>query len=112
MHKAAQSCLTCSGSGEIASEQGPEPCPDCFGAGQNLDPSTKIEWRLRRMERSCHEWGRDGESAARWLIHELRTNREALLRILTRCQDAEAVDTLATDVKYFANEALGLYEKQ
>jgi hypothetical protein len=112
MHNPAQSCLTCGGSGEVASEQGPEPCPDCFGAGQNLDPSTKVEWRLRRIEQSCQDWGRDAESAARWLIHEVRMQRESLLRILTRCQDSDAGDAIATDVKYFANEALGFYEPE
>jgi hypothetical protein len=112
MDKSASGCLTCNGAGEVGSESGPQPCPDCFGAGEALDRSTKVEWRLRRIEGTCHEWGRDAESAARWLAHELRIHRQALLQILTRCQDTDTADSTAQDVKYLANEALKLYERE
>ena len=45
----------------------------------------------------------------KWLIEELRRSREALVRILTRCQDAE--EPLARELQFLANEVLGLYEK-
>jgi hypothetical protein len=45
-----------------------------------------------------------------WLVHELRRGREALVRILARCQDADDTDSVARDVKYQANDALGLYD--
>ena len=45
----------------------------------------------------------------RWLVNELRGTREALVQILARCQDAAESDALAQDVKYRANEALGVY---
>jgi len=45
-----------------------------------------------------------------WLVHELRQSRGALLRILARCQDADDSDATARDLKFLANEALGLYK--
>ena len=45
-----------------------------------------------------------------WLIHELRQNREALLAIFARCQDADESDALAKEIRFRANDALGLYE--
>ena len=47
-----------------------------------------------------------------WLVHELRRSREALVQILARCQDADEGDATAREIKYQANEALGLYEPQ
>jgi len=40
----------------------------------------------------------------------VRRSRDVLVRILARCQDAEETDATARDVKYQANEALGLYD--
>jgi hypothetical protein len=98
-------CTPCYGTGEIVTEQGALACPDCFGDGRGA----KVEWRLRSLDK---QYGAiEGELAAdmRWLIHEVRRYREALVQILSRCQDADESDPLATDVKYQANEALGLY---
>ena len=91
-------------------ETGPAICPDCFGAGKQLSQSTKMEWRLREIERAYRHSGRETEADVLWLVHELRRSREALVRILARCQDSEDTDVTARDVKYEANEALGLYE--
>jgi hypothetical protein len=102
-------CLTCYGKGETVSESGPQVCPDCFGEGEALSRSTKLEWRLREIEQSHRHSGREAESDVLWLAHELRRSREALLRILARCQDADDSDPFVRDVKYQANEALGLY---
>jgi hypothetical protein len=110
MPKPVNTCVTCYGAGETFTESGPQPCPDCFGAGEALSHGTKVEWRLRRIETSSAEWDRDAHATVLWLIHELRRSREALVRILTRCQDAEGTDATARDVKYLANEALELYE--
>jgi hypothetical protein len=53
-----------------------------------------------------------GEVAADliWLVHELRRSRQALIEILTRCQDAEENDAFAAAIRFQANEALGLYD--
>jgi len=97
-------CTTCYGTGEIVTDQGAQACPDCFGGAG-------VEWRLRALEQQYSGDAERSEAGidVRWLIHELRCCREALLHIMTRCQDADAGDELARDVKYQANEALGLY---
>ncbi|HXN31454.1 MAG TPA: hypothetical protein VN894_06305 [Polyangiaceae bacterium] len=110
MSKPVNPCLTCYGAGEAATESGPQVCPDCFGEGSSRGHGAKLEWRLREIERACRHSGRETESDVLWLVHELRSSREALLRILARCQDADDSDVLARDVKYQANEALGVYE--
>lgn len=110
MTKPVEACLTCYGAGETVTENGPQVCPDCFGEGNALSRSTKLEWRLREIERAYRHSGRETESDVLWLVHELRSSREALLRILARCQDAEDSNVVARDVKYQANEALGLYD--
>jgi hypothetical protein len=102
-------CLTCYGKGETVTESGPQACPDCFGETDALSPSTKLEWRLREIERIHRHSARETESDILWLAHELRRSREALLRIFARCQDADDADAIARDVKYQANEALGLF---
>ena len=103
-------CLTCYGAGEVVTEQGPRMCPDCFGEGTSRSRGAKLEWRLREIERSYRHSGRETEGDVLWLVHELRRCREALVRILARCQDADEGDSLARDVKFQANDALGLYE--
>jgi hypothetical protein len=110
MPKPVDACLTCYGAGETVTENGAEACPDCFGEGHALSRGTKLEWRLREMERVYRLSGRETESDILWLIHELRGSRDALVRVLARCQDAEDSNLVARDVKYEANEALGLYD--
>ena len=46
----------------------------------------------------------------RWLVFELRRSREALQRILARCQDEDDGNALAAEVKFVANQVLELYE--
>jgi hypothetical protein len=104
-----ESCLTCYGAGEVVGDEGPQMCPDCFGEGSSLSRSTKMEWRLRAIERAYRTSGRETEADVLWLVHELRSSRQALLRILARCQDADRSDATVEDVKFQANEALGLY---
>jgi hypothetical protein len=110
MQKTEGACLTCYGSGETVTESGAQVCPDCFGEGRALGHGTRIEWRLRDIERVFRGSGIETEADVLWLVHELRRSREALTRILARCQDAEASDPAIHDVKYAANEALGLYD--
>ena len=102
-------CLTCYGAGEMVTDRGPSACPDCFGEGKALSEGTKVEWRLRAIERAATGAGREAEADVRWLVHELRRHRDALVRILARCQDEGADNALASEVKFQANEALGVY---
>jgi hypothetical protein len=102
-------CATCYATGEIVTDQGSFVCPDCLGRGLPPARGGALEWRLRELERA-HQGSTHGcEADMRWLIVELRRSREALVQILTRCQDSE--DPLARDLQYLANEVLGIYEK-
>ena len=104
-------CSTCYGTGEVVGEQGAAVCPDCFGDGHPLGRGAKMEWRLREIERLHRDSGADDEADILWMAAELRRCREALVHILARCDDADQDDALAADVKYRANDALGLYDK-
>jgi hypothetical protein len=108
--KAGEACLTCYGTGETATDGAPETCPDCFGEGKALGHGAKLEWRLRSIEKAYRLAEAETRSDMQWLVNELRSTREALVHILARCQDAGEADTLAQDVKYRANEALGVYD--
>jgi hypothetical protein len=110
MPKIGATCLTCYGVGETVTEEGPQACGDCYGEGKALSRGTKLEWRLRDIERIYRDSGRENETDVLWLVNELRRSREALVRILARCQDENGLDSAVIDVKYAANEALGLYE--
>jgi hypothetical protein len=103
------SCATCYGTGEIVTEQGSLVCPDCLGRGLPPARGGALEWRLRDLEQSHQGASHGCEADLRWLIVELRRSREALVRILTRCQDAD--EPLARELQFLANEVLGLYEK-
>jgi hypothetical protein len=109
----SERCATCLGEGEIGTENGPVSCPDCFGEGRRLALAERVEWRMRDIERAhrgdTHGCSRD----MNWLVFELRRSREALQRILARCQDEDAegaANTLAAEVKFVANQILELYE--
>jgi hypothetical protein len=101
-------CLTCYGTGEVVTEIGAAACPDCYGNGKPMGHGTTLEWRLRDLER-VHRAGSESSTDVLWLVHELRKSREALVRIVTRCED-EGVSDLAMEVKHLANDVLGLYD--
>jgi hypothetical protein len=103
-------CLTCYGAGETPTESGIVACPDCFGSGRPLSGGAKLEWRLRQIVQTHRGTGSEHAADVLWLVHELRKSREALIRILTRCQDAEETDAFAMEIRYRANEALALYD--
>jgi DnaJ-class molecular chaperone len=111
MAQPCDTCITCHGTGEIAVDGPPETCPDCFGEGRALSRGTKVEWRLRALERTYAQGERETAADVQWLIDEVRTARGALVHILARSQDADEGDGLAREVRYAANEALGLYTK-
>jgi hypothetical protein len=103
------SCATCYGTGEIVTDQGGFVCPDCLGRGLPPARGGAMEWRLREIERAHQGTAHGCEADVRWLIVELRRSREALVQILTRCQDDGAPVT--REIAFLANEVLGLYEK-
>ena len=103
-------CQTCYGTGEIASERGAMGCPDCYGDGIAATGGSKLEWRLRDIERSYQHANHEALSDVMWLVHELRRARNALVLILTRCQDADDADDVAGYARHQAAQALGLYQ--
>ena len=103
------SCTTCYGTGEIVTDQGGFVCPDCLGQGLPPARGGAMEWRLRELERAHLGATHSCEGDVRWLILELRRSREALVQILTRCQDAG--EPVAREIAFLANEVLGVYEK-
>jgi hypothetical protein len=111
-HPTTATCLTCYGKGEVSTERGPEACPDCLGEGKPMDRGARMEWRLRELEQAHQASDAETRGDVVWLVHELRRHREALTRIFALCQDAEEADGTARDVKYLANEALGLYDPE
>ncbi len=102
-------CTTCFGSGEIASDLGPEVCPDCQGDLRRPGERELLEWRLRDIERVHVGEGHPCEPDIRWLVHQVRQCRRTLVQVLSRCQDAED-DVLARELRFMVNEALELYE--
>jgi hypothetical protein len=104
-------CLTCYGTGEVVTEIGAAACPDCYGNGKPMGRGTTLEWRLRDIERAHRGSGRESEADVLWLVHELRKSREALVRVVARCEDEGASD-LSLDVKHLANDVLGLYDPE
>lgn len=107
------SCTTCYGSGEVVTEQGAMACPDCYGDGTPPGRGAKVEWRLRALDAQYAAQGGEAAADVRWLIHELRRSREALVNILTLCQDAAQNSggggELQREIQFRANDALGLY---
>jgi hypothetical protein len=103
-------CATCLGEGEIGTEYGPVSCPDCFGEGRHIALAERAEWRMRDIERAHSDDAHGCARDMRWLVFELRRSRDALQQILARCADEDESNTLATDVKFVANQVLELYE--
>jgi hypothetical protein len=99
-------CQTCYGTGEIVSDHGPESCHDCYGDGLSANHGNKMEWRLREIEKVFRATKNEGLPDVLFLLQELRQAREALVLILTRCQDADDTDEIAAYVRVRAREAL------
>lgn len=103
-------CSTCYGSGEVVSEFGPEACPDCAGAPGEVGDWQQTERRLRDIEQR-HAGAPAVDADLKWMMFELRRSRQALLRILSRCQDAGADDELAAEIRFYVQEATGMYRR-
>ncbi len=104
-------CDTCYGTGEIVAEHGAVSCPDCYGDGKAANRGNKMEWRLRDLERTYRSPKHECFADVMWLVHELRLARDALVLILSRCQDADEGDETARYVRRQAMEALNLYNR-
>ena len=103
-------CMTCWGTGESVTTNGPSDCPDCGGSGILPSRGVLVEWRARDVERA-HAKG-DDESAVhvRWLLAELRSARRALNEIIALAHDVDDQDRIAQRIRFVANRALGTYQ--
>jgi hypothetical protein len=106
---AGQKCETCYGEGEIPTDDGPVPCPDCGGAGTLPRADTLIEWRLREIEQVHAPEGAETAKDLHWLAFELRRARAALTELLTLTDELEET-AVRSRMRFVANQALSLYE--
>ncbi len=92
----------------MPTDDGPVACPDCGGAGVLPTNNVLVEWRASAIERA-HGGGQDqiGQDV-RWLAFELRRARLALTKVLALADDL-GEDAPAQQLRFIANEALGLY---
>jgi len=103
-----QSCGNCYGEGQVATDGGPVTCPDCGGTGALPAPSVIVEWRAGEIER-LHGVGADQMAQdVRWLVFELRRARSALTKLLALTDELDD-DPATSQMRFVANEALGLY---
>jgi hypothetical protein len=103
--------LTCYGSGETATEAGLGPCPDCGGTGLLPPRHVLVEWRMAAIEKRYASSESEAAADVAWLAFELRRARQALTKILALAQE-EPLDTQAKQIRFTANEALGVYEPE
>jgi hypothetical protein len=103
-----QSCGNCYGEGQVSTDAGPVACPDCGGAGVLPSSNVLVEWRAVEIER-LHGGGPDQIAQdVRWLVFELRRARSALTKVLALSTEL-GDDAPAQQLRFIANEALGLY---
>jgi hypothetical protein len=104
-------CVSCVGSGELPTENGPVDCPDCGGSGFLPSQNVLVDWRSRDLERSIEQGAEVSPQDLRWLLNELRTARTALNEVIALAHDiGEADQPLAFRIRSAASRALGLYQ--
>jgi hypothetical protein len=105
----ARKCKTCYGEGSIPTDTGMVACPDCGGSGTLPSPDTRVEWRLRDIERAFGSGPLEAAQAVRWLASELRRARESLTEVLALSHDLGEGPEV-TRLRFLANRALRMYE--
>src|SRR5437764_6846526 len=63
-----EACATCLGEGEIGTENGPLPCPDCFGEGRRLALAERGEGRMRDIARAPRGDAHRCAPGMNWLV--------------------------------------------
>jgi hypothetical protein len=107
-----QSCGNCYGEGQVPTDDGPVPCPECGGAGVLPTKGVLVEWRAGEIERRHGNGDDQNAQDVRWLVFELRRARSALTKLLALAEEMgdEAPDDASRgQMRFIANEALGLY---
>jgi hypothetical protein len=108
--QARDRCNSCHGTGEIGSETGPAPCPDCGGAGYLPSAHMLVEWRARDIERAHAAEASPTARDIRFLLAELRRARDALTEIAALAQELSDDHPVAARLRYTASQALRLYQ--
>jgi hypothetical protein len=108
--KASHSCQTCHGQGIVPGDTGPANCPDCGGDGILPSRDVLVEWRIAEIERVHGAQADEVSPHVRWLAHELRRSRHALVQVIALSEELEAADGIAQRIRFVANDALGMYE--
>jgi hypothetical protein len=104
-----EQCKSCHGTGEVANEYGPAPCPDCGGAGYLPSAHVLVEWRARDIERA-HAGSAGGTGGdVRWLLAELRRCRDALTEVAALALELDE-SPISTRIRFKVNQALRLYD--
>lgn len=103
-------CMSCSGTGELATDYGLKDCPDCGGAGALPSRAVLTDWRTSDIARALAE-GRSVESAhVHWLLEELRSARKALTEVIALAHDVRDDSQIALRIRMVASTAIGLYQ--
>jgi hypothetical protein len=104
-------CMSCAGTGELATDNGPIDCPDCGGGGTLPTRAVLSEWRMRDLSRALAGGAHEASSAdVSWLIDELRHARTALTEIIALAHDIRDDAQLALRIRMVASQAIGLYQ--
>jgi hypothetical protein len=106
---AATQCSSCYGEGTVFQDYGPQTCPDCRGLGALPSASVLAEQRLRELEQRYEPRDPETWRDVRWLVQAVRGAHDTLLKILAVSQDAALDDPIAKNVRFLANEVLGVY---
>jgi hypothetical protein len=102
------SCGNCYGTGQVPTDEGPVPCPECGGEGSLPGSSVIVEWRAGEIER-LHAAGDDPVAQdVRWLVFELGRARSALTKMLSLTEEIPD-DATTKQMRFVASQALGLY---
>ena len=105
------SCVSCAGTGELPTENGPFDCPDCGGGGVLPSKSVLVDWRARDLEKVLARGGEVPAQDVLWALNELRSARSALHSVIALAHDlTDAEKDLALRIRMVASGALGLYE--
>ncbi|MDX2023753.1 MAG: hypothetical protein SF187_26175 [Deltaproteobacteria bacterium] len=105
-------CLTCLGTGEVGSLNGPIGCTDCDGTGRPPRRHLLTERRIREIETRFRADSTQAGIDVTWLAFELRRAREALMKILTMTGEPPMQDKTALQLWHTANNVLGVYEPE
>lgn len=104
-----EKCQTCYGQGEVPTDDGPVPCPDCGGAGRLPHHDTLVEWRLREIEVVRGAGGSGESNDFKWLAFELRRARAALSELVALIDELDE-SPMRSRMLFVANGALALYD--